>query len=51
MGRCTTTIVNEFAVRPDLLRRAIAQHKTWIEEQLEVSLSDAVILESDLDLT
>ena len=50
MGRCTTTIVNEFAVRQDLLRRAVAQHKSWIEQQLGVSLSDAVILETDLDL-
>ena len=50
MGRCTTTIVNEFAVRPELVRRAIAQHKTWIEQQLGVSLSEAVILETDLDL-
>src|ERR1035437_7819884 len=50
MGRCTTTIVNEFAVRPDLVRRAIAQHRTWIEGQLGVSLSDVVILESGLDI-
>lgn len=50
MGKCTTTIVNEFAVRPDLVRRAIAQHQTWIEQQLGASLSDAVILESDLEL-
>lgn len=50
MGKCTTTIVNEFAVRPDLVRRAIAQHQTWIEQQLGVSLSDVVILESDLDI-
>jgi hypothetical protein len=50
MRRCTTTIVNEFAVRPDLVRRAIAQHKAWIEQQLGVPLSDAVILESDLDV-
>jgi DNA polymerase III delta prime subunit len=51
MGISATSIVNEFAVRPDLLRRAIAQHKTWIEQQLGVSLSEAVILETDLDLT
>ena len=50
MGRSTTTIVNEFAVRPNLVRRAIAQHQTWIEQQLGVSLSDVVILESDLDI-
>jgi hypothetical protein len=50
MGRCTTTIVNEFAVRPDLLRRAVAQHRTWIEQQLGVSLSDVVLLETDLDV-
>ncbi len=50
MGRCTATIVNEFAVRPDLLRRAVAQHKTWMEGQLGVSLSDVVILETDLDI-
>ena len=49
MGRSTTTIVNEFAVRPDLVRRAIAQHKSWIEQQLGVSLSEAVILEPDFD--
>lgn len=46
----TGIITNEFAVRPDLVRRAIAQHKTWIEQQLGVSLSDVVILESDLDI-
>ena len=51
MGISATSIVNEFAVRPDLLRRAIAQHKTWIEQQLGVSLSEAVILETDLDIT
>ena len=50
MGRCATTIVNEFAARPDVLRRAVAQHKSWIEQQLGVSLSDVVILETDLDL-
>jgi hypothetical protein len=33
-----------------VLRRAVAQHKSWIEQQLGVSLSDAVILETDLDL-
>ena len=43
-------LINEFAVRPDLVRRAIAQHRTWIEQQLGVSLSEAVILESDLDI-
>ena len=46
-----TSIVNEFAVRPDLLRRAVAQHRSWIEQQLGVSLSEAVILETDLDIT
>ena len=51
MGISATSIVNEFAVRPDLLRRAVAQHKTWIEQQLGVSLCDVVILETDLDLT
>jgi len=50
MGRSTTTTVNEFAVRPELVRRAVAQHKTWIEQQLGVSLSNVVILESDLDI-
>jgi hypothetical protein len=43
-------IINEFAVRPDLLRRAVAQHRIWIEQQLGLSLSEAVILESDLDI-
>jgi DNA polymerase III delta prime subunit len=51
MGISATSIVNEFAVRPDLLRRAVAQHKSWIEQQLGVSLSEAVILETDLDIT
>jgi hypothetical protein len=51
MGRSATSIVNEFAVRPDLVRRAIVQHKTWIEQQLGVPLCDVVILETDLDLT
>src|ERR1039458_10206390 len=46
----TSIIINEFAVRSDLVRRAIAQHQTWIEQQLGVSLSDVVILESDLDI-
>ena len=50
MERSTTTIVNEFAVRPELVRRAIAQHRTWIEQQLGVPLSDVVILESELDI-
>jgi len=50
MGKCATAIVNEFAARPDVLRRAVAQHKSWIEQQLGVSLSDVVILETDLDL-
>jgi hypothetical protein len=50
MGRSATTIVNEFAVRPDLLRRAVAQHRSWIEQQLGVSLSDVVILETELDV-
>ena len=50
MGRSATSIVNEFAVRPDLVRRAIAQHRTWIEQQLGVPLSDVVILESELDI-
>ena len=51
MGISATSIVNEFAVRPDLLRRAVAQHRSWIEQQLGVSLCDVVILETDLDLT
>ncbi len=51
MGISATSIVNEFAVRPDLLRRAVAQHRSWIEQRLGVSLCDIVILESDLDLT
>ena len=38
------------SVRPNLVRRAIAQHQTWIEQQLGVSLSGVVILESDLDI-
>jgi hypothetical protein len=50
MGRSTTTIVNEFAVRPELLRRAIARHRSWTEQQLGVSMSETVILETDLDL-
>ena len=51
MGISATTIVNEFAVRPDLLRRAVDQHRIWIEQQLGASLSEAVILETDLDIT
>jgi hypothetical protein len=50
MGRSRTTIVNELAVRPELVRRAVARHQGWIEKQLGVSLSDAVIFETDLDL-
>jgi hypothetical protein len=51
MGRYMTgTIINEFATRPELLRRAIAQHQSWIEQQLGVPLSDVVILETDLDI-
>ena len=46
----TSIIINEFAVRPDLLRRAVAQHRSWIEQQLGVSLSDVVILETELDI-
>jgi hypothetical protein len=33
------------------LRRAVAQYRIWIEQQLGVSLCDVVILETDLDLT
>src|ERR1035438_7758598 len=51
MGISATTIVNEFAVRPDLLRRAVDQHRIWIEQQLGVPLSETVILETDLDIT
>ena len=47
----TRILINEFAVRPDLLRRAMAQHRSWIEQQLGVSLSDVVILETELDIT
>ena len=46
----TSIIINEFAVRPDLLRRAVAQHQSWTEQQLGVSLSDVVILETELDI-
>ena len=47
----TTILVNEYAARPELLRQAVARHKTWIEQQLGVSLSDVIILDSDLDLS
>src|ERR1035441_8996978 len=47
----TSIVISEFAVRPDLLRRAVAQHRSWIELQLGAPLSEAVILETDLDLT
>ena len=47
----TSIIINEFAVRSDLLRLAVAQHRSWIELQLGAPLSEAVILETDLDLT
>jgi AAA+ superfamily predicted ATPase len=46
----TSITINEFAVRPDLVRRAVAQHQTWIEQQLGVPLSEVVILETDLDV-
>lgn len=46
----TGTIVNEYSTRSDLLRSAITQHKTWIEQQLGVSLADVIIVESDLDI-
>ena len=46
----TSIVISEFAVRPDLLRRAVAQHRSWIELQLGAPLSEAVILETDLDL-
>jgi hypothetical protein len=46
----TALRINEFATRPDLLRRAVVQHQSWIEQQLGVALSKAVILESDFDI-
>lgn len=46
----TALRINEFATRPDLLRRAVIQHQSWIEQQLGVALSKAVILESDFDI-
>ena len=47
----TSILINEYAARPELLRQAVAQHQTWIEQQLGVSLSDVIILDSDLDLS
>jgi hypothetical protein len=46
----TDIVINEFAVRPELLRQAVAQHRSWIEQQLGASLPEAVILETDLDI-
>jgi hypothetical protein len=48
--RATDFAITEFAVRPDLLRRAVAKHQAWIEGQLGAPLSEAVVLQSDLDL-
>jgi hypothetical protein len=46
----TEIVINEFAVRSDLLRRTLDRHRTWIEKELGVSLADAVILETDPDI-
>jgi hypothetical protein len=40
----------EFAARPALTRRAIDQHRGWIEESLGVPLAEAVILKCDISL-
>lgn len=39
------TDTHEFATRSSLVRRAIAAHRTWIEEKLGVSMSDTVIVD------
>ncbi|QNI32001.1 hypothetical protein H7849_23805 [Alloacidobacterium dinghuense] len=40
-----TTHLFEFVARPMLIRRALAEHQTWIEEKLGVPLSDAIIFD------
>lgn len=46
----TATNLTEFAVRPNLLRRAVAKHQGWIEEQLGAPLSEMAIIETDLEI-
>jgi hypothetical protein len=46
----TNLTITEFATRPDMLRRAVAEHRIWIEQQLGASLPEIVMLESDLDI-
>jgi len=49
-GAPTDMLTHEFAARPALIRRAIYQHQTWIEERLDVPLAEAVILICDISL-
>ena len=41
-------LTNEFAARPELIRRAIDQHTEWIEKSLGLPLSQAVIVGCDI---
>ncbi len=43
-------LTHEFAAPPALIRRAIDQHRGWIEESLGVLLAQAVILKCDISL-
>jgi hypothetical protein len=44
------THVHEFMPSPGLRRRPLELHQSWIEATLGVALSEAIILEADLDL-
>ena len=41
----------DFPTKASAIRKAVEAHKDWVEQQLCVPLSDAVVLETALDLT
>jgi hypothetical protein len=41
--------IHDYATRPALLRRAIESHQGWIEQQLDLSLAEAVILDVSMN--
>lgn len=43
-------LVNDFATRSSIVRRAVEARQNWIEEKLGVPLSEAVILETSFNL-
>ena len=35
----------EFAVSPNIIRKALDRHKDWIESKLDITLSEGCVLE------